>query len=146
MALNLASSLTDRVAGILVDSQGRVLLARRKKGEYPWDAPGGRLEGGENPETALRRELLDGLGVEAQEYRHFATLETDVLDDTPATHFIFLVTRWAGESQNKRPDTYAELRWTPPRDLEGMSMVPLIRRGLQRAVATWTLAAGGQDR
>ncbi|MSQ32986.1 MAG: NUDIX domain-containing protein [Dehalococcoidia bacterium] len=134
MALNLASSLTDRVTGILIDGQRRVLLARRKRGEYPWDAPGGRMEGGENPETTLRRELLDGLGVEAQEYRHFATLETDVLDDTPATHFIFLVTRWAGEPQNKRPEAYAELRWAASQELNGLALIPLMRRGLQRVL------------
>ena len=146
MALNLASSLTDRVAGILIDGQGKVLLARRKRGEYPWDAPGGRLEGGENPETTLRRELLDGLGVEAQEYRHFATLETDVLDDTPATHFIFLVTRWAGEPQNKRPDTYAELRWTAGPELPELAMIPLMQRGLQRVLAARADARSGDGR
>lgn len=143
MALNLAGSLTDRVAGILLDGKGRVLLARAKKGEYPWAAPGGHLEGGENAETALRRELLASLGVEAQEYRHFANLETDVLDETPATHYIFLVTRWAGEAQNKHPETCAELRWAARDELEGLDMVPLLRRGLQRAVAARTASAGG---
>ncbi|MBM3947253.1 MAG: NUDIX domain-containing protein [SAR202 cluster bacterium] len=135
MALNLAGSPSDTASGILVSDGGQVLLARRRGGgEYPWDVPGGRLQPGENPETALRRELLGGLGVEAMEYRHFATLETDVLDETPATHFVFLVTRWSGQAENKRPEAYAEVRWASQGELAPLALLPLIRRGLVRAL------------
>jgi 8-oxo-dGTP diphosphatase len=51
----------------LVDSDGRVLLARRPEGKRMaglWEFPGGKLEGGETPEAALIRELREELGIE----------------------------------------------------------------------------------
>jgi hypothetical protein len=59
------------------------------------------------------------------------------------SHYIFLVTRWAGEPQNKRPDACAELRWAAAAELNGLSLIPLVRRGLQRALAAQAVAVAG---
>jgi len=51
----------------LVDIEGRVLLARRPEGKKLaglWEFPGGKLNPGETPETALIRELKEELGIE----------------------------------------------------------------------------------
>lgn len=55
------------VAAIIEDSLGRVLLAQRSlQGEHPglWEFPGGKVEVGEDAPAALRRELIEELGVE----------------------------------------------------------------------------------
>jgi 8-oxo-dGTP diphosphatase len=55
------------VAGIVTDAQGRVLIAQRPSGKHlagAWEFPGGKLEPGEAPQTALRRELREELGIE----------------------------------------------------------------------------------
>jgi 8-oxo-dGTP diphosphatase len=55
------------VAGILCDSNGRVLIAQRPPGSHlagAWEFPGGKIESGESAETALRRELHEELGVD----------------------------------------------------------------------------------
>ena len=55
------------VAGALVDSDGRVLLAQRPAGRALaglWEFPGGKLEPGETPEAALVRELREELGID----------------------------------------------------------------------------------
>ncbi|MFL5265311.1 MAG: (deoxy)nucleoside triphosphate pyrophosphohydrolase [Stellaceae bacterium] len=51
----------------LVDADGRVLLARRPPGKSMaglWEFPGGKVNPGETPETALIRELAEELGID----------------------------------------------------------------------------------
>jgi 8-oxo-dGTP diphosphatase len=51
----------------LIDADGRVLLAQRpahKDMGGLWEFPGGKLQPGETPETALIRELKEELGIE----------------------------------------------------------------------------------
>ena len=55
-------------AAALVDSESRVLLARRPEGKRLaglWEFPGGKIEEGETPEGALVRELGEELGIDA---------------------------------------------------------------------------------
>jgi 8-oxo-dGTP diphosphatase len=54
----------------MVDTDGRVLLARRPPGkpmEGFWEFPGGKVKEGETPEAALVRELHEELGVDIRE-------------------------------------------------------------------------------
>ena len=51
----------------LVDPDGRVLLAQRPAGKPMaglWEFPGGKVNPGETPETALIRELAEELGID----------------------------------------------------------------------------------
>jgi len=53
------------VAG-LIRHRGKILLARRQAGCHLagyWEFPGGKLEPGETPEQALRRELREELAI-----------------------------------------------------------------------------------
>ncbi|MEZ5397240.1 MAG: NUDIX domain-containing protein [Bryobacterales bacterium] len=60
--------MTTVVAGILV--QGGAILACRRRSDqaHPgkWEFPGGKVEPGESPEQALRRELSEELHIEAR--------------------------------------------------------------------------------
>lgn len=54
-------------AALLIDPDGRVLLAQRPEGKSMaglWEFPGGKVEPEETPETALIRELHEELGIE----------------------------------------------------------------------------------
>lgn len=54
-------------AAVLIEG-GKVLLSRRKAGTHLaglWEFPGGKVEAGEDPRDALRRELEEELGVRA---------------------------------------------------------------------------------
>ncbi len=57
---------TDIVAAGIVIERGRVLVSRRKQGSHLaglWEFPGGKVEAGEDPRGALRRELEEELGI-----------------------------------------------------------------------------------
>lgn len=57
------------VACALVDVDGRVLLAKRPEGKPManlWEFPGGKIDQGETPETALIRELQEELGIDTK--------------------------------------------------------------------------------
>lgn len=55
------------VAAALVDADLRVLLTQRPEGKSLaglWEFPGGKVDPGESPETALRRELFEELAID----------------------------------------------------------------------------------
>lgn len=56
-----------RVVGAIVERDGAVFAARRNADRSAgglWEFPGGKVETGETPEAALRRELQEELGVD----------------------------------------------------------------------------------
>jgi ADP-ribose pyrophosphatase YjhB (NUDIX family) len=55
-----------RVAAIIVRGTQILLVEHRKRGDHYWVLPGGRLEGLETLEAALRRELNEELSLEAR--------------------------------------------------------------------------------
>src|SRR5208283_1780936 len=55
-------------AGVVIE-RGRVLLAQRKRGahlEGAWELPGGKVDPGEDPRAAVRRELAEELGLDVE--------------------------------------------------------------------------------
>jgi 8-oxo-dGTP diphosphatase len=57
------------VAAAIIIENGRVLLTQRKADTHlagMWEFPGGKAEAGEDPKAALRRELGEELGIDAE--------------------------------------------------------------------------------
>jgi 8-oxo-dGTP diphosphatase len=55
------------VAAAIVVEDGRVLVSQRKPGTHlagKWEFPGGKVQPGEDPRDAVRRELDEELGIE----------------------------------------------------------------------------------
>jgi 8-oxo-dGTP diphosphatase len=56
------------VVAAVIERDGRVLICQRKGGRHAhkWEFPGGKIERGESPADALKRELREELAIEAE--------------------------------------------------------------------------------
>lgn len=112
-------------AAALVDGSGRVLLAERPPGKpLPglWEFPGGKIDTGETPETALVRELAEELaiGVVADDLQPLAFASHPLA----AGHLVLLlycVRCWTGVP---RPQLGQRLDWFTVDDMPGLAMPP----------------------
>ena len=109
----------------LIDPDGRVLLAQRPEGKSLaglWEFPGGKVEPGESPETALIRELHEELGIETKS-SCLAPL-TFASHAYEAFHLLmplFVCRRWEGIVQGREGQALA---WVRPNDLRDYPMPP----------------------
>jgi 8-oxo-dGTP diphosphatase len=55
------------VVAALIEREGRMLICQRKHGRHAmkWEFPGGKIEPGESPQQALKRELREELRIDA---------------------------------------------------------------------------------
>jgi ADP-ribose pyrophosphatase YjhB (NUDIX family) len=107
-------------SAIVVDEQGRVLLARRavEPDEGRWDTPGGFLDEGEEPRAAIRRELLEETGLEVEPGR-FLDAVTDTYGEGPDAGSVLNLV-WEAKvvsGQMSPADDVSELRWFAPDEL-----------------------------
>ena len=58
-----------RGARCLIESGGRFLFIRQTYGDMLWTLPGGLIKSNETPEVAIRREVLEEVGLELSELR-----------------------------------------------------------------------------
>lgn len=100
---------TDRVpvevaVGVLIErgesgQEGRFLLTSRPEGKVyagHWEFPGGKLEAGETVEQALRRELMEELGITIESAQPWKVELMDYPHARVRLHFC-KVFGWAGE-------------------------------------------------
>lgn len=109
----------------LIDSDGRVLLARRPQGKEMaglWEFPGGKIEPGETPEAALIRELHEELGIET--WASCLAPLSFASHSYPGFHLLmplFACRRWQGIVT---PREGQALKWVRANDLRDYPMPP----------------------
>ena len=59
---------TIEVVAAIIKKQDKIFITRRSYGEFAdmWEFPGGKVEQGETPEEALKRELVEELKIETE--------------------------------------------------------------------------------
>jgi 8-oxo-dGTP diphosphatase len=119
----------------LVDTDGRVLLARRPEGKKMaglWEFPGGKVDPGETPESALIRELREEIGIDvaAACLAPFA-FASHAYENFHLLMPLYLCRRWNGTPTPRENQTLAWVRAQklteyemPPAD---KPLIPLLR-------------------
>jgi mutator protein MutT len=114
------------VAAAVMDTRGRVLIAQRPAGKHlagMWEFPGGKVEPGEARVEALRRELMEEIGIAIEtprpllRLRHTYSYGTVLLD-------VWVVRRYRGEPRSL--DGQA-LRWCSRSELGAAGLLPADR-------------------
>lgn len=122
-------------AVVLVDPEGRVLLAQRPEGKDMaglWEFPGGKIEPGESPEAALIRELQEELGIDTWE-SCLAPL-TFASHTYPGFHLlmpVFICRKWQGIASAREGQRLTWVRAEKLRDYPmpaaDLPLLPIIR-------------------
>jgi 8-oxo-dGTP diphosphatase len=109
----------------LVDADGRVLVSKRPEGKQLaglWEFPGGKVEAGERPETALIRELKEELGIDVTEACLAPlTFASHTYEDFHLLMPLYVCRRWKGLV---RAAEGQELQWVKPVKLRELPMPP----------------------
>ncbi|HEY0197168.1 MAG TPA: 8-oxo-dGTP diphosphatase MutT [Rhodanobacter sp.] len=118
------------MAGVMLDADGRVLIAQRLPGKHlagSWEFPGGKREPGESPLDALTRELREELGIEVLHAEPLIQVpwrygERELLLDA------WQIRRWQGSPQSMEGQA---LEWIQAAQVDPAILAPADRSILQ---------------
>lgn len=100
------------VVAALILREGQILVCQRRAGQpmgLKWEFPGGKIELGETPEQALRRELEEELGIEATIGHEVAHTLHNYRNGGAVDLRFFVVREFQGELENR---VFEGFRWT----------------------------------
>jgi 8-oxo-dGTP diphosphatase len=106
-----------RVVAALIFKDGKILICQRTRHQtmpLKWEFPGGKIEEGEQPRDALRRELDEELGIDAKVGDEVARIKHQYKSGSSVELRFFVVTEYKGELENK---IFRDMRWSERSEL-----------------------------
>jgi 8-oxo-dGTP diphosphatase len=120
------------VVAALLQKENRLLICQRSaSGDFPgkWEFPGGKIELGESPQTALRRELEEELGIAAEIGEELWRVEHQYPGRAPVLLFFFAVSRYEGIIGNR---VFQRILWATPGELAGYDFLEADRALIEK--------------
>ena len=115
--------MTKQVVAALIVRGDELLCCQRTEHQalpLKWEFPGGKIEAGETPPQALRRELEEELGILAEIGPEITrVLHTYLNGNSVSLHF-FTVERFENELQNR---IFRDVRWVKRADLPALDFL-----------------------
>ena len=113
------------VAAIIHDSDGRIFATQRGYGDMKdgWEFPGGKMELGETPEEALKREILEELDTKIVVERLLTTVDYDY----PKFHLTMHCFICSIESGSLTLKEHEAARWLKLSDIYSVDWLPADR-------------------
>ena len=105
------------VAAVIERSDRRILIGQRRgKDTSPlkWEFPGGKIEEGEQPRDALRRELEEELGITATIGDEVARIQHEYPNGGMVELRFYVVREFQRELENR---IFRDMQWAQPKDL-----------------------------
>ena len=112
-----------RVVAALILKDDRILACQRTRHQpmpLKWEFPGGKIEEGEQPRAALRRELEEELGIEATIGNEVARIHHEYPSGGAIELRFFEVRNYQGEVENR---IFREIRWVHRSELPGLDFL-----------------------
>ena len=106
-----------RVVAALIVKDGKLLVCQRTRHQtmpLKWEFPGGKIEEGEQPRDALRRELDEELGILATVGDELARIQHEYPNGGMVELRFYLVREFKGEIENR---IFREIQWAAPADV-----------------------------
>jgi 8-oxo-dGTP diphosphatase len=106
-----------RVVAALITRDGKLLVCQRTRHQtmpLKWEFPGGKIEEGEQPRDALRRELDEELGIQATIGDELARIQHEYPNGGMVELRFYIVREYKGELENR---IFKDIQWAVPKDL-----------------------------
>jgi 8-oxo-dGTP diphosphatase len=106
-----------QVVAALILKDGKVLVCQRTRHQsmpLKWEFPGGKIEDGEQPRDALRRELEEELGIDARVGDEVARIRHDYKNGGSVELRFYVVNEFTGELENR---IFKDVRWAKRSEL-----------------------------
>ena len=120
-----------RVVAALILQDGKVLICQRTRHQtmpLKWEFPGGKIEEGEQPRDALRRELEEELGIDATIGDEVSRIVHEYPRGGSVELRFFVVREYKGLIENK---IFRDVRWSLRSELPSHDFLeadlPLVR-------------------
>jgi 8-oxo-dGTP diphosphatase len=104
------------VAGLII-KDGKLLVCQRTRHQtmpLKWEFPGGKIEEGEQPRDALRRELEEELGILAKVGDEVKRIQHEYPNGGMVELRFFVVRAYEREIENR---IFRDMQWAEPKEL-----------------------------
>jgi 8-oxo-dGTP diphosphatase len=112
-----------RVVAALIVKDGKILACQRTRHQVmplKWEFPGGKIEEGEQPRDAMRRELQEELGIEAVVGDEVSRVVHEYPGGGSVELRFYVVRNYLGEIENR---IFKEIRWVDRAELSNLDFL-----------------------
>lgn len=113
---------TIEVVAAIIKKDDKIFATQRGTGEFKggWEFPGGKIEQGESPQTALKREIMEELDTTIQVNELFDIVEYDY----PSFHLTMHCFLCEVLSGNLILKEHEDARWLSKEDIDSVDWLP----------------------